>query len=68
MSPTHQDLSNDTTFSQIKSRVPVPLNTGNKSIFANISLYNLDQIIKKCLGGEVNLGLGLIDLFKKTSL
>ena len=24
MSPTHQDLSNDTTFSQIKSRVPVP--------------------------------------------
>ena len=30
MSPTHQDLSNDTTFSQIKSRVPVPLNkSGN---------------------------------------
>ena len=26
MSPTHQDLSNDTTFSQIKSCVPVPLN------------------------------------------
>ena len=26
MSPTHQDLSNDTAFSQIKSRVPVPLN------------------------------------------
>ena len=26
MSPTHQDLSNDTTFSQIKSRFPVPLN------------------------------------------
>ena len=25
MSPTHQELSNDTTFSQIKSRVPVPL-------------------------------------------
>ena len=25
MSPTHQDLSNDTMFSQIKSRVPVPL-------------------------------------------
>ena len=23
--PTHQDLSNDTTFSQIKSCVPVPL-------------------------------------------
>ena len=25
MSPTHQDLPNDTTFSQIKYRVPVPL-------------------------------------------
>ena len=25
MSPTHQDLSNDTSFSQIKSRVPDPL-------------------------------------------
>ena len=25
MSPTHQDLSNDTTVSQIKSRVPFPL-------------------------------------------
>ena len=25
MSPTHQDLSNDTIFSQIKSHVPVPL-------------------------------------------
>ncbi len=25
VSPTHQDLSNDTTFSQIKSRGPVPL-------------------------------------------
>ena len=25
MSPTHQDFSNDTTFSQIKSSVPVPL-------------------------------------------
>ena len=25
VSPTHQDLSNDTTFSQIKSCVPVPL-------------------------------------------
>ena len=26
MSPTHQEVSNDTTFSQIKSCVPVPLN------------------------------------------
>ena len=27
VSPTYQDLSNDTTFSQIKSRVPVPLSS-----------------------------------------
>jgi len=26
VSPTNQNLSNDTNFSQIKSRVPVPLN------------------------------------------
>ena len=30
MSPTHQDLSYDTTFSQIKSRVPVPLRMGGR--------------------------------------
>ena len=33
MSPTHQDLSNDTTFSQIKSRVPIPL----RSAFAMVA-------------------------------
>ena len=33
MSPTHQDLSNDTTFSQIESRVPVPLSLGCKNKF-----------------------------------
>ena len=32
MSPTHQNLSNDTTFSQIKSRVPVPLRLLRKTI------------------------------------
>ena len=32
MSPTHQDLSNDTTFSQIKSRVPVPLRTSTNNL------------------------------------
>ena len=32
VSPTHQDLSNDTTFSQIKSRVPVPLIKNYKKI------------------------------------
>ena len=35
MSPTHQDLSNDTTFSQIKSRVSVPLTVAK---LANFSL------------------------------
>jgi len=30
VSPTNQDLSNDTTFSKIKSRVPVPLNCVKK--------------------------------------
>ena len=30
MSPTPQDLSNDTTFSPIKSRVPVPLSRDKK--------------------------------------
>ena len=33
MSPTHQDLSNDTTFSQIKSRVPVPLTFQHRILF-----------------------------------
>ena len=32
MSPTHQDLSNDTTFSQIKSHVPVPLKVVKKTL------------------------------------
>ena len=32
MSPTLQDLSNDTTFSKIKSRVPVPLTEGKPSV------------------------------------
>ena len=35
VSPTHQDLSNDTTFSQIKSRVPVPL--------SNVALQKNDK-------------------------
>ena len=31
VSPTHQDLFNDTTFSQIKSRDPVPLRVGTSN-------------------------------------
>jgi len=37
VSPTFQDLSNDTTCSQIKSHVPVPLNLFSKDI---TSLFN----------------------------
>ena len=33
MSPTLQDLSNDTTFSQIRSRVPVPLKQEHLKVF-----------------------------------
>ena len=34
MSPSHQDLSNDTTFSPIKSLVPVPLNLTMSDYFS----------------------------------
>ena len=40
MSPTHQDLSNDTTFSQIKSRVPVPLSIKNIRFLAFVNETN----------------------------
>ena len=39
MSPIHQDLSNDTTFIQIKSRVPVPLIYGPSIISVGITIY-----------------------------
>jgi len=40
MSPTHQDLSNDTTFSQIKSRVPVPLNNQKADKDVSLKVYS----------------------------
>ena len=42
MSPTHQDLSNDTTFSQIKSHVPVLLMyfTQNLYEFLYVQLFD----------------------------
>ena len=43
VSPTNQDLSNDTTFSQIKSRVPVPLTTQEKSQFFAESINSSDN-------------------------
>ena len=41
MSPTHQDLSNDTNFSQIKSRVPVPLRKAYR--------FELDTVVNGCV-------------------
>ena len=52
MSPTHQDLSNDTTFSQIKSRVPDPLSL-HFSFFVPpylLKILLLYKIIKYLLG------------------
>ncbi len=43
VSPTNQDLSIDTTFSQIKSRVPVPL-TGKVEPFF-MFLHPLDSFV-----------------------
>ena len=40
MSPTHQDLSNDTTFSQIKSRVPVPIRIDGGAFISMIAQYS----------------------------
>ena len=42
MSPTHQDLSNDTTFSQIKSRVPVPLSMQTQAINCYHKMRSVD--------------------------
>ena len=41
VSPTHQDLSNDTTFSRIKSRVPVLL----RNRFSHVSGSYLSCIV-----------------------
>jgi len=46
VSPTHQDLSNDTTFSQIKSRVPVP--------------ENADELKKKLEGAKLGSNTAVV--------
>ena len=48
MSPTHQDLSNYTTFSQIKSHVPVPLNLQSRVRIRHLS--NLQGHVIPCWG------------------
>ena len=45
MSPTHQDLSNDTTSSQIKSRVPNPLRIFKMKRILKGQLMNENDIV-----------------------
>ena len=45
VSPTNQDLFNDTTFGQIKSRVPVPLSMVN---FLHIMRHDVHHVITNC--------------------
>ena len=45
VSPTHQDLFNDTTFSQMKSRVPVPLIGVNRKFIHFVPRYNMQFFI-----------------------
>ena len=52
MSPTHQDLSNDTTFSQIKSRVPVPLSRYDLLGYSSSKVYMTVRIPVQVLGTE----------------
>ena len=58
MSPTHQDLSNDTTFSQLKSRVPVPL-----TFFTLIMNYYYYHSFVLLL--EIHVNLTLVNLIDK---
>jgi len=39
VSPTHQDLSNDATFSQIKSRVPVSVRVPSKHTYVFLLVF-----------------------------
>ena len=44
VSPTNQDLSNDTTFRQIKTRVPVPLNKNLLCVFLSETICTFVSI------------------------
>ena len=44
VSPTNQDLSNDTTFSQIKSRVPVPLRENQRTKTNTVTISNIEPL------------------------
>ena len=47
VSPTNQDLSNDTTFSQIKSRVPVPLSHVEKTGFCKMAPFAYNFVLNQ---------------------
>ena len=51
VSPTNQDLSNDTTFSQIKSRVPVPL-TSMRTMSKLVYFVHLNNV-RHCINLKV---------------
>ena len=50
MSPIYQDLSNDTTYSQIKSRVPVPLKAEPVPYSIRLHWKLTDLTLEKLLG------------------
>ena len=71
MSLTHQDLSNDTTFSQIKSRVPVPLNLKDffiRTVILATKLGLLDLLILKGLSHEMEGGVKVVPVSIERSL
>ena len=62
MSPTHQDLSNDTTFSQIKSRVPVPLRHIHRKLFQKLSKHPPPPCIFICTYNAKMTTEGILDI------
>ena len=67
MSPTHQNLFNDTTFSQIKSRVPVPLSgSGNCTIsgYCYLEVALKKYYFREYLGENENI----FEIFKGVNL
>ena len=65
MSPTNQDLFNDTTFSQIKSRVPVPLRNNHLSDYFQVFCEHL-TVRNEALKQSRNVERNLFEKFKKS--
>ena len=68
VSPTNQDLSNDTTFSQIKSRVPVPLKQHNKEkiFFAFICKWTRSLLLFEMVHVHIKISNNFTN-YKKTN-